>query len=368
MKGNSILFSSYSGRYIGDSPEGCSSSLHGESQPYQDEYSVYSKMVKRDIKRGVYKLGFGYSQNPTSQNLSTLVNGNYIGNKLLNKEVPYVITSKGEVIIGDRNGNGRMARLWQNVLLIRWNPVFEYLPLESQIKKYQEEYYQAIARCNVAGNSTVFVEFMLRMIDKTLEDFLSKAGQESISFHGELNRFLAMMEEGVPLSANEIMKKLRIKSKETLRKTYLNPALEYGLIKMTLPDKPHSKIKNILNNCYTSPFFLKIGVSIKDFSYLFADFAFTIIDKLGKENEGTPGGGINREVAAKPATPAKFIHGGIRTVFVIFPSDLHQVLVNGSFGSHPIRWGRFWVFFLFLKNAFQRFFAKDFIRKKRIGK
>ncbi len=241
MKGNSILFSSYSGRYIGDSPEGCSSSLHGESQPYQDEYSVYSKMVKRDIKHGVYKLGFGYSQNPTSQNLSTLVNGNYIGNKLLNKEVPYVITSKGEVIIGDRNGNGRMARLWQNVLLIRWNPVFEYLPLESQIKKYQEEYYQAIARCNVAGNSTVFVEFMLRIIDKTLEDFLSKAGQESISFHGELNRFLAMMEEGVPLSANEIMKKLRIKSKETLRKNYLNPALEYGLIKMTLPDKLHSK-------------------------------------------------------------------------------------------------------------------------------
>ena len=113
MKGNSILFSSYSGRYIGDSPEGCSSSLHGESQPYQDEYSVYSKMVKRDIKHGVYKLGFGYSQNATSQNLSTLVNGNYIGNKLLNKEVPYVITSKGEVIIGDRNGNGRMARLWQ---------------------------------------------------------------------------------------------------------------------------------------------------------------------------------------------------------------------------------------------------------------
>ena len=56
-----------------------------------------------------------------------------------------------------------------------------------------------------------------------------------------MNRFLAMMEEGVPLSANEIMKKLRIKSKETLRKNYLNPALEYGLIKMTLPDKLHSK-------------------------------------------------------------------------------------------------------------------------------
>ena len=64
MKGNSILFSSYSGRYIGESPEGCSSSFHGESQPYQDEYPVYSKMVKRDIKHGVYKPDFGVFSKP----------------------------------------------------------------------------------------------------------------------------------------------------------------------------------------------------------------------------------------------------------------------------------------------------------------
>ena len=49
------------------------------------------------------------------------------------------------------------------------------------------------------------------------------------------------MQPGIPLSANQIMKKLKIKSKETLRGSYLNPALENGLIKMSIPDKPNSK-------------------------------------------------------------------------------------------------------------------------------
>ena len=49
------------------------------------------------------------------------------------------------------------------------------------------------------------------------------------------------MENNITLSANEIMTRLGIKSKETLRSSYLNPALENGLIKMTIPNKPNSK-------------------------------------------------------------------------------------------------------------------------------
>ena len=49
------------------------------------------------------------------------------------------------------------------------------------------------------------------------------------------------MDYDIPLSANEIMRRLDIKSKETLRANYLNPALENGLVKMTIPDKPSSK-------------------------------------------------------------------------------------------------------------------------------
>ena len=77
------------------------------------------------------------------------------------------------------DGNGRTARLWQNVILSKWNKLFEYMPIESQIKKYQDEYYQAIAKCHSNGDSNIFIEFMLRMIDETLLIVLSTSQKES---------------------------------------------------------------------------------------------------------------------------------------------------------------------------------------------
>ena len=51
------------------------------------------------------------------------------------------------------DGNGRMARLWHTVILSKWKKEFEYIPLESQIEKYQQEYYDSIEKCHVNGNS-----------------------------------------------------------------------------------------------------------------------------------------------------------------------------------------------------------------------
>ena len=70
------------------------------------------------------------------------------------------------------DGNGRMARIWQTAILTKWKEVFEYVPIESLIKKYQEDYYNAISRSNINGNSNEFVEFMLKMIDETLSKLL----------------------------------------------------------------------------------------------------------------------------------------------------------------------------------------------------
>ena len=139
------------------------------------------------------------------------------------------------------DGNGRTARLWQNVLLSKWNPLFEYVPIESQIQKYQSEYYKAIDNCHKAGNSNEFIEFMLKMIDEVLSEMLKTASMTAKSISAQVNKLLEVMEFGIPLSANEIMDRLGIKSKETLRAAYLNPAIENGLVKMTLPDKPNSK-------------------------------------------------------------------------------------------------------------------------------
>ena len=139
------------------------------------------------------------------------------------------------------DGNGRMARLWQNVLLYSWNPIFEYLPIESQIQEYQEEYYKVISICNKSGNSNEFIVFMLKVIDETLSKLMSQYEKESLSISDKVTQLLNVLEKDRPLSANEIMERLKIKSKETLRGSYLNPAIENGLVKMTLPDKPNSK-------------------------------------------------------------------------------------------------------------------------------
>lgn len=139
------------------------------------------------------------------------------------------------------DGNGRMARLWHTVLLYRWRSVFEYIPLESQIERFQDNYYEAIAKCNVNGNSDVFIEFMLDMIDQILDEVIIQMSKVNAETSEYVKRLMECMEYDVPYTSNEILKKLRLKSKENLRKNYLNPAIELGIIKMTLPDKPKSK-------------------------------------------------------------------------------------------------------------------------------
>ena len=60
--------------------------------------------------------------------------------------------------------NGRIGRLWHTLLLSQWNPTFAWLPVESIIHARQQEYYAAINASNAAGESTVFIEFMLSAI------------------------------------------------------------------------------------------------------------------------------------------------------------------------------------------------------------
>lgn len=139
------------------------------------------------------------------------------------------------------DGNGRMARLWHTVILYRWRDIFEYIPIESQIEKYQAEYYDAIAKCHVNGNSNLFIEFMLNMINQILDEVIvqiSKANAETSEY---VKRMLDVMEYDIPYTSNAIMELLGLKSKETLRKNYINPAIKLGILRMTIPDKPNSR-------------------------------------------------------------------------------------------------------------------------------
>jgi len=70
------------------------------------------------------------------------------------------------------DGNGRMGRLWQTLILIKEFPVFEFLPFETLINKTQDQYYKALSISDKAGKSTAFIEYMLNVIDKSINELL----------------------------------------------------------------------------------------------------------------------------------------------------------------------------------------------------
>ena len=70
------------------------------------------------------------------------------------------------------DGNGRMGRLWQSLILYEWKSIFSAIPIESVIKESQEEYYDALEASGSAGESTIFVEFMLKAILQACENEL----------------------------------------------------------------------------------------------------------------------------------------------------------------------------------------------------
>lgn len=72
------------------------------------------------------------------------------------------------------DGNGRMGRLWQTLILMQEYPVFEFIPFETIIKETQDNYYEALKRSDSEGKSTSFIEYMLDVIDKSLGDTLQK--------------------------------------------------------------------------------------------------------------------------------------------------------------------------------------------------
>ena len=144
------------------------------------------------------------------------------------------------------DGNGRMARLWHTAILSKWKPIFEYIPIESQIEKFQDEYYRSISECHIAGESTIFIEFMLSQIDKILDDISVQINEKNEYLPEAVQKLLEVMEYDIPYTSNELMERLGLKAKEGFRRNYLHPAMEMKLIQMTIPDKPNSRNQRYL--------------------------------------------------------------------------------------------------------------------------
>ena len=80
------------------------------------------------------------------------------------------------------DGNGRMGRMWQTLLLMQWNPIFAWIPVETIVKEHQQEYYAAIAKSDSTASSTPFITFMLRCLKRAVDEMLvsnQKSNQKS---------------------------------------------------------------------------------------------------------------------------------------------------------------------------------------------
>ena len=71
-----------------------------------------------------------------------------------------------------QDGNGRIGRLWQTIILKEWKEIFAWLPVETLIKENQKEYYRVLGASDSAANSTNFIEFMLSLIMNTIEEII----------------------------------------------------------------------------------------------------------------------------------------------------------------------------------------------------
>jgi len=77
-----------------------------------------------------------------------------------------------EIIHPFSDGNGRMGRLWQALLLSKWNSLFAWIPVESILFEKRPQYYQAIENSQRTNDSGLFVEFILSAIADIIDEQL----------------------------------------------------------------------------------------------------------------------------------------------------------------------------------------------------
>jgi Fic family protein len=133
------------------------------------------------------------------------------------------------------DGNGRVGRLWQTLILQEWQGIFNYLSIESVIYKHQQDYYNAIQQSTKDNDCVAFVEFMLMVIVASFNNITPQvAPQPTPQVKRLLNKIKGEM------SKAELMSILKLKDGKNFRNNYLNPAIKNNLIEMTQPQTPNS--------------------------------------------------------------------------------------------------------------------------------
>jgi len=114
--------------------------------------------------------------------------------------------------------------------------------------KYQTDYYKVIHNCNVKGDSTEFIEFMLKIIDEVLDNLIEGVSKQLNHMSIYIKKLLEVMEAGVAYTTSELMELLNMKSRVSFRQNYLSPVIDNGLVKMSLLDNPTNKNQTYYKN------------------------------------------------------------------------------------------------------------------------
>ncbi|MBI0397095.1 Fic family protein [Cyclobacterium marinum] len=137
------------------------------------------------------------------------------------------------------DGNGRMGRLWQTLILKKYHPVFEFLPIETLIMERQENYYEALRKSDNSGKSTLFIEFMLEIIHESFEELLN-IQNVSLKNIDRINLFKSIINEGY-FSRKDYLKNFREISSATASRD-LKFAFENGMVEK-IGDKNATRYK-----------------------------------------------------------------------------------------------------------------------------
>ena len=111
------------------------------------------------------------------------------------------------------DGNGRMGRYWQTMILARWKSIFAWLPVETIVKQNQQEYYHAIARSDSAGDSTVFILFMLKCLQATIKHEVDNKVDNKVEdklLTDSEQRIVRLMTKDAHITIAEICKKTKL--------------------------------------------------------------------------------------------------------------------------------------------------------------
>jgi len=151
-----------------------------------------------------------------------------------------------EIIHPFADGNGRMGRLWQTLLLAKWNAIFAWIPMESVLYEKRPQYYQALENANKANDSGVFIEFALSAIIDSITAQKEHQDKHQDKHQVELSSIqIAVLKtlKSKNLSRKEIFAAIEMSGDSRSFKRNIGSLLTIGLIEMTLPDKPNSKLQ-----------------------------------------------------------------------------------------------------------------------------